>query len=70
MIRRSRSSRNRTVRKSRVTRGADKGFDAEGFVLALQGRKVTPHIAINARDYCLIMGYSVVRVVTRKMAAL
>jgi transposase len=51
MIRRSRKGKARTVRKTRVTLGADKGFDAEGFVLALKARKVTPHIAINARTY-------------------
>lgn len=37
MIRRSRKSRARMVRKSRVTLGADKGFDAEDFVLKLKG---------------------------------
>ena len=51
MVRRSRKTRNRIVRRSRVTLGADKGFDAEDFVLALKGQKVTPHIAINARTY-------------------
>lgn len=51
MVRRSRKTRNRIVRRSRVTLGAGKGFDAEDFVLALKGQKVTPHIAINARTY-------------------
>ena len=51
MIKRSRKSMNGKVRKTRVTLGADKGFDAEDFVLALKGQKVTPHIAINARTY-------------------
>jgi transposase len=51
MIKRSRKSRNRKVCRSRITLGADKGFDAEDFVLALKGQKVTPHIAINARTY-------------------
>jgi transposase len=51
MIKRSRKSRNRMVRRTRVTLGADKGFDAEDFVLALKGQKVTPHIAIIARTY-------------------
>jgi transposase len=51
MIKRNRKSRTRTVRRSRITLGADKGFDAEDFVLALKGQKVTPHIAINARTY-------------------
>jgi hypothetical protein len=32
---------------SPVTLGADKGFDAEGFVLELRERRVTPHIAQN-----------------------
>ena len=49
MIKRSRKAR--AIAKTRVTLGADKGFDAEGFVLALKGQKVTPHIAINARTY-------------------
>src|ERR1044071_8471437 len=31
----------------RITVGADKGFDVAGFVQALRGRKVTPHIAID-----------------------
>lgn len=51
MIKRSRKTANRTVRRSRVTLGADKGFDAEDFVLKLKDQKVTPHIAINARTY-------------------
>jgi transposase len=51
MIKRSRKTGNRMARRSRVTLGADKGFDAEDFVLALKRRKVTPHIAINARTY-------------------
>jgi transposase len=49
MIKRCRKAR--AIAKTRVTLGADKGFDAEGFVLALKGQKVTPHIAINARTY-------------------
>jgi len=51
MIKRSRKSRTRMVRRTRITLGADKGFDAEDFVLALKGLKITPHIAINARTY-------------------
>lgn len=51
MIKRKRRNRNGKVRRSRVTLGADKGFDAEDFVCALKGQKVTPHIAINARTY-------------------
>jgi transposase len=51
MIGRSRKGKNRTVRKSRVTLGGDKGFDAEGFVLELKARNVTPHVAINARTW-------------------
>jgi transposase len=47
MIRRSRKTGTATVRKTRVTLGADKGFDAENFVLKLKGQNVTPHIAIN-----------------------
>jgi transposase len=51
MIRRSRKGHGktakRTVRKTRVTLGADKGYDAEAFVLALKDQAVTPHIAIN-----------------------
>ena len=31
----------------RVTLGADKLFDATGFVTELKGRAITPHIAIN-----------------------
>jgi len=31
----------------RITVGADKGFDVEGFVHALRERQVTPHIAID-----------------------
>jgi hypothetical protein len=49
MIKRGRKAR--AIAKTRITLGADKGFDAEGFVLALKGQKVTPHIAINARTY-------------------
>jgi IS5 family transposase len=33
--------------EGRITVGADKGFDVEGFVQALRQRKVTPHIAID-----------------------
>ena len=51
MIKRSRKGQSRTVRQTRVTLGADKGFDAQDFVLALKARNVTPHIAINARTY-------------------
>ncbi len=51
MIKRSRKTRNRTMRKTRVTLGADKGYDAEDFVLALKNQNVTPHIAINAQIY-------------------
>lgn len=47
MIKRSRKTANRTVRRTRVTLGGDKGFDAEDFVLTLKDQKVTPHIAIN-----------------------
>jgi transposase len=51
MLKRSRKTDNRMVRKARVTLGADKGFDAEAFVLKLKQQNVTPHIAINARTY-------------------
>jgi len=51
MIKRSRKTRNRTLCKARVTLGADKGYDAEGFVFKLKDQKVTPHIAINVRTY-------------------
>ena len=51
MIERSRKTANRTVRRTRVTLGGDKGFDAEEFVLKLKEQNVTPHIAINARTY-------------------
>ena len=51
MIKRSRKGKARTIAKTRVTLGADKGFDAEDFVLALKDQTVTPHIAINARTY-------------------
>ena len=51
MITRSRKGKARTVRKTRVTLGADKGFDTEDFVLTLKTRNVTPHIAVNARTY-------------------
>lgn len=47
MIKRSRKGKRRLVRKTRVTLGGDKGFDAEEFVLALKSQNVTPHIAIN-----------------------
>ena len=47
MIKRSRKTANRVVRKTRVTLGADKGYDAEDFVLQLKDQNVTPHIAIN-----------------------
>jgi hypothetical protein len=51
MIKRSRKGHGktgkRTVRKTRVTLGADKGYDAEAFVLTLKGQTVTPHITIN-----------------------
>jgi transposase len=51
MIKRSRKGKTKTVRKTRVTLGADKGFDAEGFVNALKAQNVTPHVAINARTW-------------------
>lgn len=51
MIERNRETANRTVRRARVTLGADKGFDAQDFVLKLRERNVTPRIAINARTY-------------------
>jgi hypothetical protein len=51
MIKRSRKTSTGMVRKTRVTLGADKGFDAEAFVRKLKEQKVTPHIAINARTY-------------------
>ncbi len=47
MIKRSRKTANRVVRKPRVTLGADKGYDVESFVTALKAKNVTPHIAIN-----------------------
>ena len=51
MIKRSRKGHGktakRTVGKPRVTLGADKGYDAEAFVLTLKDHQVTPHIAIN-----------------------
>lgn len=47
MIKRGRKAKAGTMRKTRVTLGADKGFDAEDFVRKLKGQKVTPHIAIN-----------------------
>ena len=47
MIGRGRKGKARTVRKTRVTLGADKGFDAEDFVLKLKAQNVTPHISIN-----------------------
>lgn len=50
MVKRSRKSRKRMARSSRITLGADKGFDAEGFVL-LKSQKVTPHVATNARTF-------------------
>jgi transposase len=34
--------------RRRVTLGGDKGFDVAAFVEALRGRKITPHIAIDA----------------------
>jgi hypothetical protein len=47
MIERSWKTGNRTVRRTRVTLGADKSFDAADFALALKALQVTPHIAIN-----------------------
>ena len=47
MIKRSRKGKTRAMRKTRVTLGAGKGYDAQDFVLKLKGQKVTPHIAIN-----------------------
>lgn len=38
--------RHRPTRR-RITVGGDKGFDVEGYVLALRAREVTPHIAID-----------------------
>jgi IS5 family transposase len=46
---RRRRSRRAIRRASRVTLGADKGYDVAGFVAALRQRAVTPHIAINGR---------------------
>jgi transposase len=34
--------------RRRITVGADKGFDVEGFVNDLRERNITPHVAINA----------------------
>jgi transposase len=40
----------RAIRRAgRITLGADKGYDASGFVADLRQRAVTPHIAINGR---------------------
>lgn len=36
-------------RSRRITLGADKLFDTQGFITALRTRKVTPHIAIDGR---------------------
>jgi transposase len=51
MIKRSRQggrkAAKRMARKTRVTLGADKGYDAQDFVLTLKDQQVTPHIAIN-----------------------
>lgn len=37
----------RSAKSRRITLGADKAYDVEGFVGSLRARKVTPHIAIN-----------------------
>jgi transposase len=47
----ARSRKTRTVAQTRVTLGADKGFDAEGFVTTLKAQSITPHVAINARTW-------------------
>jgi len=39
----------RLARRRRITLGADKGYDAMGFVEALRQRRVTPHIATDRR---------------------
>ena len=39
----------RLQRRRRITLGADKGYDVAGFVAALRGRQVTPHIAADRR---------------------
>ena len=39
----------RQVPRRRITLGADKGYDAMGFVAALRQRRVTPHIATDRR---------------------
>ena len=51
MIKRSRKGKAGMVAQSRVTLGADKGFDAESFVNALKAQSITPHVAINARTW-------------------
>jgi transposase len=51
MLKRSRKGKARLAAKTRVTLGADKGFDVEGFVTALKAQEITPHIAINDRTY-------------------
>lgn len=35
--------------RRRITLGADKGYDAAGFIAALRGRNVTPHVAADRR---------------------
>ena len=35
--------------KRRITPGADKGYDVNGFIVALRDRQVTPHIAADRR---------------------
>jgi len=39
----------RADRPSRITVGADKGYDAEDFVNELRSRNVTPHVAAKAK---------------------
>jgi transposase len=47
LIDRPRRRRRAIRRAGRVTLGADKGYDASGFIAELRNRAVTPHIAIN-----------------------
>lgn len=47
----TRSRKTGAVAQTRVTLGADKGFDAEAFVTMLKAQSITPHIAINARTW-------------------
>jgi IS5 family transposase len=39
----------RLPRRGRISLGADKGYDAAGFIAALRGRRVTPHVAADRR---------------------